>query len=457
MEGLEICVNTQTPLVQFVSTPSVKRVSRKGRVLLSDLREDVDYRFSPGGVTRMVLPLLKRLRKNGEIRGAHWVSLNPSGPATVQVDGITLHSVFLEKARLRSYGAVKETIWGTAHGLQEDGSAAADMFWSDDYPEFAHYNRLTAELIRQLDRRYDFDLIYTHDFQQLPIGHMIGTLKPKVYRWHIPFEKSMIPDQWKEPLSTYFNSYDMVVVSTGKYLDSLRAFGYTGRVRKIYPYVDPGDYTRPPKKEVSALSAKLGIDEDDRVALLVARMDPLKGHDRAIRALASVASRHPSLKLVFVGNGSFSGSSQGLGLSKSETWREKLASLGSKLGLGHKVIFAGRLPQRELDALYERSEFTLLPSIKEGFGLVVVESWLHRRPTLVTDRAGIAELVKDGENALLIDPEDIEGLAEKMSRVLDEAELGEKLAREGLRTSRFCTIENGARAETEMISSLVGG
>ncbi|MDG6964556.1 MAG: hypothetical protein JRM83_06140, partial [Nitrososphaerota archaeon] len=91
-------------------------------------------------------------------------------------------------------------------------------------------NRLTAELMKDLDKRHDFDLFYIHDFQQLPVGHMIGTLKPKVYRWHIPFETSMIPAQWTEPLSTYFNSYDLIVVSADKYLGSLKQFGYQGRV-----------------------------------------------------------------------------------------------------------------------------------------------------------------------------------------------------------------------------------
>jgi glycosyltransferase involved in cell wall biosynthesis len=425
-------------------------------VRLSDLKENIDYRFSPGGVTRMVLPLLKHLKQKGKIVRAHWISLNQSGPTTVQVDGIILHSVSLEKTRLRSYGAVKETIWRTAHGIQKDRSTADDMFWSDEYPEFAHYNRLTAELIRQLDRKYDFDLFYAHDFQQLPMGHMIGTLKPKIYRWHIPFEKSMIPAQWKDPVSTYFNSYDLIVVSTSKYLDSLRRFGYTGRVRKIYPYVDPRDYSHPPWKEVSAVSAKWGIDDNDEVALLVARMDPLKGHDRAVKALASISSQHPNLKLVFVGNGSFSGSRQGLGLSKSAMWREQLTNLSNRLGVQRRVIFTGHLSQRELDAIYERSNFTLLPSIKEGFGLVVVESWLHRKPTLVTDRAGIVEIVEDEKNGLLIDPDDTKGLGETMSRVLDDMEFAEKLAREGLQTSRLCTIDEGLRAETDMISRLVG-
>ena len=41
---------------------------------------------------------------------------------------------------------------------------------------------------------------------------MLSTLKPKIFRWHIPFDESMIPDQWRQLLAAYFNSYDMVIV-----------------------------------------------------------------------------------------------------------------------------------------------------------------------------------------------------------------------------------------------------
>lgn len=456
-DKLSICVNTQTPLVQFVSQLPKRRIRGRGVLRLSELKEGVDYRYSPGGVTRMVLPLLRHLRQDGRVEGVHWVSLNPTGPKTIDVDGIILHSVTLDIPRLRSYGTIKETISGRAHGVETKGATADNMFWSDDYAEFAHYNRLTAELMKDLDKRHDFDLFYIHDFQQLPVGHMIGTLKPKVYRWHIPFETSMIPTQWTEPLSTYFNSYDLIVVSADKYLSSLKQFGYQGRVERIYPYVDPRDYSRPSGREVAALTEGMGVTRDDRVILLVARMDPLKGQDKAIRALARILKRHPKAKLVAVGNGSFSGSRQGLGLSKSERWRQELTRLCGSLGVTDRVLFTGHIPQRELDALYERCDLTLLPSVREGFGLVVVEGWLHRRPAIVTNRAGIAELIKGGKNGYLVDPEDIEGMAEKMSLILDDTELGARLGRAGLETSRLCTIAEGVRSESKMITELVGG
>lgn len=437
--------------------PTASQIGAQGKAVdLAQLEEGTDYNYSSGGVTRMVFPLIKHMLRDGTVSQAHWVSLNQSGPETVIAGGITNHFVSLGKDKLVSYGNVKETIWKASHGTTTDSEATEGIFLSDDFPDYTYYNRLTAEKIRKLDRERDFDLFYIHDFQQLPIGHMLSTLKPKIYRWHTPFDQSMIPGKWKEPLITYFSSYDIVIVSANRYLASLKSFGYTGKAMKVYPYVDPKGYSQPQEGEVTAVSQKFGIGQDDIVALVVARMDPMKGQDKAIMAFALIANRHPELKLVVAGNGSFSSSRQGLGLSKADKWRGYLEGLSRRLGIGTRVIFTGHLSQKELDAMYERSKFTVLASVREGFGLVVIESWLHQKACLVTERAGVAELIREGENGLLFNPDDTAGMAEKMRMLLDESELANHIGSSGYETSRLCSMEEGLKAETKVIKELAG-
>jgi glycosyltransferase involved in cell wall biosynthesis len=166
----------------------------------------------------------------------------------------------------------------------------------------------------------------------------------------------------------------------------------------------------------------------------------------------------PNLRLVFVGNGSFSSSKGGLGLSKSDRWRARLDEEVRRAGISDRVVFTGHVTQAELDALYERSDFSILPSVNEGFGLVVVESWIHRRPALVTDRAGVAELITDGENGLLFDPDSVTGLARQIRRITaDDGTLRRRLVDGGRRTARTCSLETAARQERELFESLVGG
>ncbi|MGA8302286.1 MAG: glycosyltransferase family 4 protein [Thermoplasmata archaeon] len=457
MTPLSICINTQTPLVQFLGPPDGTLMDTAGRdpTNLATLREGIDYRYSPGGVTRMVYPLVRRLLKDKVLSDAHWVALNPHAPATVRLGEMTLHNVTIEGERMAGYGKVKEAIWGRIHEI-DTAERHDDLFWTEAFSEYAYYNRRTAELIHQLDEAHDFDAFYIHDFQQMPVGQMLSTLKPKIFRWHIPFDASGIPEQWRTVLLSYLDSYDVMVVSAERYVESMHELHPKGKILRLYPYVDPDDYTRPDRATVAATSERLGIAATDEVALLVGRMDPIKGQDLAIAAFASLADRYPHLKLVLVGNGSFSGSGAGLGLSKSGEWRAHLEKMVAAHGLERRVIFTGHLLQGDLDCLYERSRFTILSSVREGFGLVAVESWLHGKPAIVTVRAGIAELIHDGVNGLLFDPEDPEALAAKMKLLLNDrsGELRARLARNGRTTSKKCSLAAAEKAERTMLAEL---
>ena len=184
MKRPKLCVNTQTPLVRFNITEEELAKRYEGFTGPLDLRlltEEKDYSFSPGGVTRMVFPLLTRMLNGGLIDGAHWVSLNPTGPEEVVVEGIFLHHIRLEPEKIKGYGYTKEAIWKMIHGIEPSG-AEQGVLWKDEFADYAYYNRVTAERLLSLDKAFDFDLFYIHDFQQLAVGYMLHTLKPKVFR-----------------------------------------------------------------------------------------------------------------------------------------------------------------------------------------------------------------------------------------------------------------------------------
>jgi glycosyltransferase involved in cell wall biosynthesis len=459
MAQISICINTQTPLVQFPGSGprnSVDPLSAE-TVDLARLKEGTDWNFSPGGVTRMVYPLVRRLLKDRVLSDAHWVSLNPNAPSTVELGKLTLHNVRLDGDRLAGYGKVKEAIWGRVHDLTP-AEEHDDLFWTEAFSEYAYYNRATSELIRSLDATNDFDAFYIHDFQQMPVGHMLGTVKPKLFRWHIPFDGRQIPEKWRAILTTYLEAYDTVIVSARSYAESIQALAPKARVVQMYPYIDPSDYGKPTSAQVAAVSTRFGLASADVVILQVGRMDPMKGQDLAIHALAPLADDFPRAKLVFVGNGSFSSSRGGLGLSKSDTWRQHLEEIVRKEKLDGRVVFAGHVSQDDLDALYERSRFTIVPSVREGFGLVAVESWVHGRPAIITDRAGVAELVEDGKHALLFDPDHVDQLTAKMKRLLSarSGAVRTRLVRNGRTLARKCSVDAAVQRERELLEEVAG-
>ncbi|MGC8817090.1 MAG: glycosyltransferase family 4 protein [Candidatus Hadarchaeum sp.] len=456
MDEISLCISSQTPLVRF--SADCGEILRKrglvGKSLdISNFVEGEDYTFTAGGVTRMVFPLLKQMPERGFLKNPHWVSLNPLAPEELTVGGITLNHVRIDRERLGGYGYTKEALWRTLHGILKEPPES--IFWQEEFVDYTYYNRVCSELITKLDEENDFDLFYIHDFQQLPLGQMLHTLKPKIFRWHIPFDESLIPEAWRPALASYFNEYDVVVVSCKKYLESLRKFGYSGEAHHIYPYLDLGAYRKPAPEEIENFNRKFGLDQEDRILLVVARMDPIKGQDRAIAGFAKVAGDFPDLKLVLAGDGSFSSSKQGLGLSKAERWQAALKELVRDLSLEKRVIFTGHLTHAELQAAYERCELTILPSVLEGFGLVVIEGWLYKKPTIVSANAGISELIKHGENGLLFDPNDPNDLADKLFPLLSDPARGEVLGENGYMASGQCSLEEGVKAEFELMKKLV--
>jgi len=142
---LKIRVNTQTPLLKFKEDrPAVplKSDTRTGVVDLHSLVEGVDFEFSPGGVTKMVFPLLTNLLKDGMVSDAHWVSLNKGAPANVSLGGITIHHVNLLQDRRLGYGLAKEMIWRVFHGLKHPSDQ--ELLWEDNFVDYTFYNRLSA-------------------------------------------------------------------------------------------------------------------------------------------------------------------------------------------------------------------------------------------------------------------------------------------------------------------------
>jgi len=446
---MRLCLASQTPLVLFLREQREKPETVP--LELSSLREGEDYEFTAGGVTRMVYPLLRRMREGGLLEAAHWVSLNPGAPPLLSSSGLLLHHLELESQRLSGYGAAKEALWRMLHGLSRE---TVDFLWQDGFIDYTYFNRKCAEFLLSLEKENDFDLFYIHDFQMLPLGHMLNLLKPKLFRWHLPFDEALLPEEWRPLLSLYFNSYEAVVVSCRRYLEALRSLGYRGKSVHLYPYLDLSLYGKPTREEVEALCHRFGIREDERVVLVVARLDPMKGQDRAIEGFARAGI--PGTKLMLVGDGSFSSSKKGIGLSKGERWLGYLRGKARELGVEDRVIFAGHLKHRELQAAYERCEVVVLPSLLEGFGLVVIEGWLYRKPCLVSRRAGVAELIKEGENGLLFDPLLPEELAEKLSLLLSDERLAASLGEGGKETSSLCSLERGVEEEARVMRELVG-
>lgn len=437
---IRLCINSQTPLVRFkMSYAHLVEKYGAGPIKFARLKEGEDYEYSPGGVTAMVYPAVKRMIASGYAAPPSWISLSPGAPEKIALKDATLYNVSLDQESLPLYANFKEKIWNEIHGT---GTQAFNL---KEYEAYVQYNWLCAKLmLEMLDR---VDVFWIHDFQQLLIGNLIGPSAPAVLRWHIPFRLESVSDRLRVMILKSIEGFDAIVVSTKRDLEGLIRAGYRGKAYALNPYLDTSVWNRVSKSGIEAARDRFALKKSDRIALIVARMDPIKNQDIAIKAIASVAKDFPDVKLVLAGNGSFTGSTRGgLGHPKSRQWQTGLVKLARKLRVQDRVIFAGHASHEEVDALYSISDVTLVPSSIEGFNLTAVESWIHGKPCIVSNGAGVSELVHDGVNGFTFNAGNDAQLAERLRSIFSSPESAIRMGENGASMANVCDVDNAIKS-----------
>ncbi|MGI0080430.1 MAG: glycosyltransferase family 4 protein, partial [Nitrososphaerales archaeon] len=400
------------------------------------------YQISPGGVTAMIYPILKRMQVQQLIEDPIWVSLGSDAPEEVLVDHIRLNHVHLTDHDTPRYANFKESIWNEIHGVGKF------VIKPEEYEAFIRYNWLSAQIM--LKMLNDTDLYFIHDFQQLLTGSLIGPSAPAILRWHIPFNLEAVSQKLKTFILKNIEGFDSVIVSTRRDLEGLIHAGYRGRAYQIYPHVDRTFWTPPKEEDVQKLKDEYKL-KDAKILLVVARMDPIKGQDVAIKALSHVSKVRSDVKLLLAGNGSFSSSSKGgLGHSKGQVWKNSLKGLVEELQIKDRVIFTGYMDAGPLRAAYSIADISLVPSKSEGFALTTIESWLYKRPVIVSTGAGSAEVVNDGVSGYVFERENDKQLSEKILSMLSGAEASAKMGERGYDSTNICDVERSIASHSRV-------
>jgi glycosyltransferase involved in cell wall biosynthesis len=172
-------------------------------------------------------------------------------------------------------------------------------------------------------------------------------------------------------------------------------------------------------RDMVIVRKEYGFSALDRIVLFVgSNFDVRKGSRFLIKTMPLVLETMPHVKFSIVGN---------------------VPSEESKIidneGLSGNVSFLGRISNKRLADVYAMADLVVVPSIApEAFGRVVLEAMSMKKPVIASKVGGIVDIVRDGFNGFLVQPNDTEGLAKAILRVFQEKELVEKLVEEGKET-----------------------
>ncbi len=157
-----------------------------------------------------------------------------------------------------------------------------------------------------------------------------------------------------------------------------------------------------------AARAALGLG-DGPVLLFVGRIQPLKGADVAVRALAALPRGPQPATLLLVGGPSG---------PQGESELARLHDLAADLGLGQRVRFLPPQPHGHLAAFYRAADVCLVPSRSESFGLVALEAAACGTPVVAAAVGGLRTLVAHGVSGFLVEDRDPAAYAGYVQRLL---------------------------------------
>jgi glycosyltransferase involved in cell wall biosynthesis len=205
------------------------------------------------------------------------------------------------------------------------------------------------------------------------------------------------------------------------------------RIRVIRPGVDGGHYCPHP-----------GLDRTPNPSFLyVGRLKRYKGIGIAIRALALARQQRQDLVLHIAGTGDD---------------RPGLEALARALGVGEGVRFLGFVDEAEKLRLLRTTWAHVLPSVKEGWGISVMEAAGCGTPSLASDSPGLRDSVKDGRTGFLAPHEQPRALADRMLQLAGDRPLTERLGRQARAFAEELTWEAAAEmTESHLLETIGAG
>lgn len=165
--------------------------------------------------------------------------------------------------------------------------------------------------------------------------------------------------------------------------------------------------------------------------LYVGTLEPRKNIINLLRAYSSLIKEHPDLEeqLVVVGK---------KGWLYTGIFKEV-----EELKLGDRVVFTGYVPDEDIVLFYNCARLFIYPSLYEGFGLPVLEAMACGTPVITSNRSSLPEVA--GDAARLVDPENVEEIAQAMKEILSDDCLRSQMSKEGIGRARLFSWEKAAQ------------
>lgn len=214
------------------------------------------------------------------------------------------------------------------------------------------------------------------------------------------------------------------------------------RVRSLSYIPRAGEHFKPidDRRLINTAKRRYGINNE--YIGFFATLEPRKNALTLIRAYSLLKKRAKGLerKLVLAGSA---------GWENDDVFAEI-----KSLGLTDDVVVTDYVPDDDLSLLMNGAEVMVYPSLYEGFGLPPLEAMACGTPVIASNTSSLPEVV--GDAGIMVDPEDVEGLADAIASVLSDQGLRDEMSRKGLARAKQFSWEQAARETLKVYEDVAG-
>jgi glycosyltransferase involved in cell wall biosynthesis len=261
--------------------------------------------------------------------------------------------------------------------------------------------------LRALVRERRIDIVHSHEYKTDVLAWLLArcehvTALATVHGWtgHTSRERFVYYpiDRW------ILRFFPKLIAVSDQIRQTLVADGARpDRVVKVLNGIDHRAFVRD-RSRAYAIRANLGVGADDVIVGSVGRLEPQKRFDLLIEAVGGLQPKHPTLKLLVVGDGSL---------------RQQLASQIERLGLDGACRLLGH--RTDIADLHHAFDLLVQSSDYEGTPNAVLEAMAMETPVVATDVGGTAEMVRDQIDGLIVPAGDVSRLSQAIEEALDNA------------------------------------
>lgn len=241
---------------------------------------------------------------------------------------------------------------------------------------------------------------------------------------------------------------DRVVAATPAELAQLQWL-YQADTRKVViipPGVDLSHFYRIPDDEAKEF---IGVPPCEKMLLFVGRIEPLKGIDTLLKALAIMRQSGLFVCLTVIGGDPV------VGPETLNGEMGRLQALREQIGLKDLVTFLGQRGQDTLPYYYSAAEAVVVPSHYESFGMVALEAMACGAPVVASQVGGLAFLVQDGVTGFTVPVDDPQAMAEKLSSLITDEAIRKRMSDNAIKLAHEYRWENIAEKVAKVYESLV--